>query len=104
MIDPTKHNHQIRLSNVSFPELNISGATFRIQPSLGQIYLSGNQLLDSSSQPVSNINIIIAYSNSVTAYRPIDDGFISHDIARVRNIPTKVSQLTNDSGFISGVA
>ena len=104
MISPTEYNHQIRLSDVSFPDLNISGAIFRIQPQYGQIFLSGNQLVDNTSQPVSNINIVIAYSDQVTTYKPIKDAFISNNIARKFQIPTTTSKLTNDSGFITGAA
>ena len=103
MIDPSLPKHQIRLANVSFPDLNISDATFRIQPQYSRIYLSCPQFSDSNGQLVTNITISMDITEEV-AYNTIDSAFIGADIARTSAIPTKVSQLTNDSGFISGVA
>lgn len=100
MINPSLPKHQIRLANVSFPDLNISGATFRIQPQYSQIYLSCDQFSDSNGQLVTNITISMNITEA-TAYSTIDSSFIGTDIARVRNIPTKVSQLTNDSNFVT---
>ena len=97
MMDPTNPKHQIRLT-INFPGLNISNKTFRIQPQYGNIYVDFPQLLDSNSQTISNI-IIKTHDDLV--YKPIRDEFISDNIARVRDIPTKVSQLENDSGFIT---
>ena len=37
-------------------------------------------------------------------YKPIDNNFISSDIARVSAIPTTTGELTNDSGFITNEA
>ena len=37
-------------------------------------------------------------------YKAIDSNFIGADIARVSNIPTTTSQLTNDSNFITNAA
>ena len=37
-------------------------------------------------------------------YKTIDSTFIGADIARVSELPTKTSQLTNDSGFITNSA
>ena len=102
-IDPSLPKHQIRLANVSFPDLNISNATFRIQPQYGQIYLNGNQLTDSAGQLITNIKI--SMNNPIGfVYKPIDDWFISNNIARVIDIPTTTGELTNDSGFITSAA
>lgn len=104
LIDPTNKKHQIRLT-INFPELNISNKTFRIQPQYEQIYVDFPQLLDSYSQPVETINIIINLTSSeVTVYEPIDNNFIDSTIARVSDIPTTTSKLTNDSGFITNTA
>ena len=97
-INPSFPKHQIRLVNVSFPTLNISGATFRIQPQYSQIYIDCPQFSDSNSQLVTNIKISMNITEEVV-YKPIDDIFISTNIARVSAIPTKVSQLTNDSDY-----
>ena len=102
-IDPTLPKHQIRLASVSFPALNVSDATFRIQPQYGQIYLTGSQLVDISSQPITNITISMDITKN-DFYTPIDSSFIGTDIARVSDIPTTTSQLTNDSGFITSEA
>ena len=100
MIDPSLPKHQIRLANVSFPDLNISNATFRIQPQYGQIYLNGNQLADSAGQPIETITISMNITED-NIYKPIDSTFIGTDIARSSAIPTKTSQLTNDSNFVT---
>ena len=102
-INPTLPKHQIRLGSVSFPDLNISGATFRIQPQYGQIYITGSQLVDSSSQPIRSITISMNITVDAV-YNPINSSFIGADIARVADIPTTTSQLTNDSGFITSTA
>lgn len=104
LIEPTNQKHQIRLT-VNFPELNMSGVTFRIQPQYGQIFITGNQLIDNNLQPVETIHIRINFTSSeVTVYEPIDNGFIDSSIARISDIPTTTSQLTNDSGFITSDA
>ena len=102
-IEPNNLNHQIRLVNVNFTSLNISGAEFIIKPGSKQIYITCSQLLDSSSQPITNIIILmdIAIDNVYTA---IDSKFIGTDIARVTDIPTTTGELTNDSGFITSAA
>ena len=102
LMDPTNIKHQIRLT-ISFPDLNISNKTFRIQPQYGNIYVDFPQLLDSYSQPVASINI----SNKMLpdiVYKPIDNDFIDSSIARVSDIPTRISVLDNDSGFITNAA
>ena len=83
---------------INFPGLNISNRTFRIQPQYGNIYVDFPQLIDSNSQTISNIRIK-TYDDLV--YKPIRDEFISDNIARVSDIPTTTSQLTNNSGFIT---
>ena len=105
LIEPTDPKHQIKLT-VNFPELNMSGVTFRIQPQYGQIFITGNQLIDSNLQPVEDIYIRMKFnaSSEVTVYEPIDNGFIDSSIARVSDIPTTTSQLTNNSGFITSDA
>ena len=103
MIDPSAPKHQIRLANVSFPDLNISNATFRIQPQYGQIYITGNQLTDSAGQPITNINISMNITED-NVYKTIDSNFIGADIARTSAIPTTTGELTNDSGFITSAA
>ena len=102
-IEPTSAKHQIRLASVSFPSLNISGATFRIQPQYDQIFITGNQLVDSSSQPITNIKISMDITEE-NVYNPINSNFIGTDIARTANIPTTTGELTNDSGFITNSA
>ena len=102
-IAPSFPKHQIRLANVSFPDLNISNATFRIQPQYGQIYLNGNQLTDSAGQLITNITISMNITEE-NFYKPIDNNFISSDIARASAIPTTTGELTNNSGFITNEA
>lgn len=97
-IDPTLPKHQIRLASVSFPDLNISDATFRIQPQYGQIFITGSQLVDSSSQPITNITISMDITQD-DVYTPIDNHFIGSNIARINDIPTSTLQLSNDSGY-----
>ena len=102
-IDPSAPKHQIRLASVSFPDLNISEATFRIQPQFDQIYITCNQLVDSSSQPITNITISMNIIEE-NVYTTIDSNFIGTDIARTADIPTTTGELTNDSGFITSSA
>ena len=102
LIDPTNPKHQIRLT-INFPELNISNATFRIQPQYGNIFITGDQLLDSNSQLVTSINISNTELPTI-AYKYIDNSFIDDTIARVNQIPTTTGELTNDSGFITNAA
>lgn len=96
MIDPSAPKHQIRLANVSFPDLNISNATFRIQPQYEQIYLNGNQLTDSAGQLVTNIIIGINITEE-NIYKTIDNNFISSDIARTSDIQTAISSQTKET-------
>lgn len=100
-IDPSQPNHQIRLENVSFPDLpSISNATFVIQPQDEKIYIICNQLTESNGGPIIYITICMNV-NDESVYEPIDDIFISTDIARTADIPTKTSQLTNDSDLVT---
>ena len=103
MIDPSAPKHQIRLANVSFPDLNISNATFRIQPQYSQIFITGNQLTDSAGQLVTNIKISMDITEE-NVYTTIDSNFIGTDIARTSAIPTTTGELTNNSGFITNEA
>ena len=100
IVDPSLPKHQIRLANVSFPDLNISNATFRIQPQYSQIYIKCPQFSDSAGQLVTNIRIGIDTVGDDTVYKPIYSNFIGNDIARTIAIPTNVSQLTNDSNYV----
>ena len=102
LMDPTNIKHQIRLT-ISFPDLNISNKTFRIQPQYGNIYVDFPQLLDSYSQPVASINISNGQLPTII-YKPIDTSFIDSTISRVKDIPTRISQLENDEGFINNSA
>ena len=105
MIDPSSPKHQIRLASVSFPDLNISNATFRIQPQYGQIFITCPQFSDSNGQLVTNITISMNITNNEEVVNtPIDDRFIGTNIARVSAIPTTTSELTNDSNFITNAA
>ena len=76
-INPSYPKHQIRLANVSFPTLNISNATFRIQPQYEQIYLTGNQLTDSNEQPITNITISMNITEE-NIYKTIDNHLYVH--------------------------
>ena len=59
--EPDLPNHQIRIDDVNFPDLDISNATFRIQPQSNIIYINikGGQLSDIAAEPITNINIRI---------------------------------------------
>lgn len=99
-IKPNQSNHQIRLVNVTFSNLNISGAEFIIKPGSKQIYITCSQLLDSSSQPITNIRIYMDITTD-NVYTPIDSKFIGTDIARVADIPSieglATEQYVNDA-------
>ena len=99
-IKPNNSNHQIRLVNVNFTSLNISGAEFIIKPGSKQIYITCSQLLDSSSQPITNIRILMDIDVD-NVYTPIDSKFIGTDIARVADIPSieglATEQYVNDA-------
>ena len=103
MIDPSALKHQIRLANVSFPDLNISNATFRIQPQYSQIYINCPQFSDSAGQLVTNIKISMDITEE-NVHTTIDSNFMGTDIARTADIPTTTGELTNDSGFITNSA
>ena len=94
--------HQIILENVSFPDLPvISNATLAIKPQSEQIYMNCPEINEGVEQI---IYIKICINSEETVYTPIDDRFISTDIARTADIPTKTSQLTNDSNFVTSEA
>ena len=95
-IEPSLAKHQIRLANVSFPDLNISNATFRIQPQYSQIFITGNQLVDSSSQPITNITISMDITEE-NVYTTIDSNFIGADIARTADVSTAISNQTKET-------
>lgn len=85
-IDQSQPNHQIRLENVSFPDLpSISNATFVIQPQDEKIYIICNQLTESNGGPIIYITICMNV-NDESVYEPIDDRFIGTDIARTADI------------------
>ena len=96
-IDPSLVKHQIRLANVSFPDLNISNATFRIQPQYSQIFITGNQLADSTGQLVTNIRISMNIIEGSTVYKTIDSNFIGTDIARTADVSTAISNQTKET-------
>ena len=54
-----------------------------------------------AGEPVTNITISMNVSPNDRIITPINSDFIGTDIARVSKIPTKTSQLTNDSEFIT---
>ena len=91
MINPSFPKHQIRLANVSFPDLNISNAAFRIQPEYGQIFINCNKLYDSAGQPITNIKIGINITEE-NVYKTIDSNFIGADIARVSDISNQTKE------------
>ena len=99
--DPSLPKHQIMLSNISFPDLDLYNATFRIQPQYDIIYLSCSQLSDIAAEPITDINIKINIDEEPIVSSPINSDFIGPDIARVDNIPTNTSELNNNSGFIT---
>ena len=96
MINPSLPKHQIRLANVSFPDLNISNATFRIQPQYSQIYINCPQFSDSNGQLVTNITISINITEE-NVYNTIDSNFIGADIARTADIQTAISSQTKET-------
>ena len=53
---------------------------------------------------ITNITISMDVGPNDRIIKPINSDFIGTDIARATNIPTKTSQLTNDSGFITSAA
>ena len=101
LTNPDLPRHQIYLYGINFPDSGISNATFRIQPQYNVIYLSCNQLSDSSAQPIANIDIRLNTDEAPIVYSPISSDFIGTDIARLDSIPKTTSQLTNDSGYIT---
>ena len=54
-----------------------------------------------AGEPVTNITISMNVSPNDRIITPINSDFIGTDIARVSKIPTKTSQLTNDSNFVT---
>ena len=94
--------HQIILENVSFPDLPvISNATLAIKPQSEQIYMNCPEIKEGIQQI---LYIKLCINTEETVYTPIDDRFISTDIARTADIPNKTSQLTNDSNFVTSEA
>ena len=59
---------------------------------------------DSNGQRVTNITVSMDVGPNDIIITPINSDFIGTDIARVSKIPTKTSQLTNNSGFITDSA
>ena len=57
-----------------------------------------------AGDPVTNITISMDVPKNDIIRTPINSNFIGTDIARVSKIPTKTSQLTNNSGFITSAA
>ena len=56
---PDLPNHQIRIDNINFDDLDMPSATFRILPQSNIIYITGSQLSDIAAEPITNINIRI---------------------------------------------
>ena len=54
-----------------------------------------------AGQPVTNITVSMDVPKNDIIRTPINSDFIGTDIARVSKIPTKTSQLTNDSNFVT---
>ena len=110
------------MENINFPELDYPGtivtqSSFLIRPQelapyaghYGCIYLYTQgvyiQDIDSKpSTPVTNITISMDVGPNDRIIKPINSDFIGTDIARVSKIPTKTSQLTNDSEFVTNAA
>ena len=110
------------MENINFPEPDYPGtivtqSSFVIQPQelapyaghYGCIYLytQGVYIQDigpKPSTPVTNITISMDVGPNDRIIKPINSDFIGTDIARVSKIPTKTSQLTNNSGFITSAA
>ena len=57
-----------------------------------------------AGEPVTNITISMNVGPNDRIITPINSDFIGTDIARVSKIPTKTSQLTNDSNFVTSAA
>ena len=92
------------MEKISFPGLNVDQvASFGIIPKYGQIelYMRDHSIKDSNNQRVTNITISMNVPKNDIIRTPINSNFIGTDIARVSKIPTKTSQLTNDSGFVT---
>ena len=57
--------------------------------------------IGTSGEPVTNITISMNVGPNDRIITPINSDFIGTDIARVSELPTKTSQLTNDSNFVT---
>ena len=101
-IDPVLKDHQIRLNKVAFPGSDVAQASFSIIPKYGQITLYMRDLhIGPAGDPVTNITISMNVVPNDRIITPINSDFIGTDIARTKDIPTKTSKLTNDSGFVT---
>ena len=60
--------------------------------------------IGTSGEPVTNITISMNVGPNDRIITPINSDFIGTDIARVSELPTKTSQLTNDSNFVTNAA
>ena len=54
-----------------------------------------------AGEPITNITISMDVGPNDRIITPINSDFIGTDIARAADVPTKTSQLTNDSGFVT---
>ena len=66
--------------------------------------MQGLAIRDIHSQTVTNITISMNVTGNDIVYETINSNFIGTDIARTDKIPTKTSQLTNDSNFVTSAA
>ena len=93
------------MDKVAFPSSEVAQASFSIEPKYGQIdlYMRGSHI-GSVAEPVTNITISMNVPGKDYVYKTINSNFIGTDIARTADIPTKTSQLTNDSNFVTSAA
>ena len=90
------------MENVNFRNSEVYNASFSIIPKYGQIDLYMRDLnIGPAGEPVTNITISMDVPKNDIIRTPINSNFIGTDIARTADIPTKTSQLTNDSNFIA---
>ena len=66
--------------------------------------MQGLAIRDIHEQIVTNITISMNVTGNDIVYKTINSNFIGADIARTDKIPTKTSQLTNDSNFVTSTA
>ena len=90
------------MENVSFRNSEVYDASFSIIPKYGQIdlYMMGLNI-GPAGEPIPNITISMDVGPNDRIIKPINSKFIGTDIARTADIPTKTSQLTNDSNFVT---